>query len=301
MSHECDECGETFETLTRLRLHDCSGTVNTGLEISVEQVEQGDIGILYQAVADFSTALETARDTDETGETFRDLFWEYYEPLANGLDKAARREGWPFLADLIAAYDPRPEEEVPLSSPVIENAVGRFLVRTRLTDGVDAIPVEAINYLRVIPDLTEGDIEWEESFTYGWGIAHPEHSFTDQMFTAVRDHPLWVQAVLEHSFYADQLAALELLIDLITDDAITFSISHPTGKLDKPRVLLNSVSSLDNEDRWPQLPRYWDWHDKLDYSFEWDPDVEQRIQRLVTETGVDEDLPHDWTFKDLAL
>lgn len=25
MNHECEDCGETFETLTRLRLHDCPG------------------------------------------------------------------------------------------------------------------------------------------------------------------------------------------------------------------------------------------------------------------------------------
>src|SRR5699024_12878899 len=58
-----------------------------------------------------------------------------------------------------------------LASPVIENAVGRHVVRTRLRDGVAAISVDALAYLGSFWE-SMGDVSGEESFTYGRSEEH---------------------------------------------------------------------------------------------------------------------------------
>lgn len=40
---------------------------------------------------------------------------------------------------------------------------------------------------------------------------------------------------------------------------------------------------------------------KLDYEFEPDDDVEQRIRQLVAEHGINDDLSSDWEITDLTM
>ena len=298
MSHECEDCGEAFETLTRLRLHDCPGYDTAPVREFIDEVDQGDPVAVRQAIDEFESALESAAGS--SGSQYRDVFWEGYEPLANQLDTAVQTEGWPFLVDLIKDLDPNRTGDVPFSSPVIENAVGRLFIRTRLTEGVEAIPVDGLEYLSGIPRRTESGVDWEESFAYGWGVGHPDYTFSDHISEAIHDHMFWVESVLEHAFYADQRTALDLLTDLLRDDSIELSVRHPSGEVDESRFLLSSVSGL-NTERWPQIPRYWEWQEEFGYSFEWESEVEQQLSDLVSETGVEGDLPDEWTFQDLAL
>jgi len=51
----------------------------------------------------------------------------------------------------------------------------------------------------------------------------------------------------------------------------------------------------------PTIPRYWDWQTELDYEFELDDEVEQRIRDIVAEQGIDADLPDDWEIADLII
>jgi len=176
MAHECDDCGESFETLTRLRLHDCgdvqSDTFSTStdsgrsksdsspsqkqneavaeLDNLLDRFSDGDVDALHYAVVEFEAALSTAVEEDSSGDTFRDVFWPYYERVSNELDDAAKVHGWPFLADVIDAHEPTEKDEFPLVTPTIANAVGRYLIRTRITDGVEAIPVKALEYLNTV-------------------------------------------------------------------------------------------------------------------------------------------------------
>jgi len=129
MAHECEDCGESFETLTRLRTHDCGGTggvsgsassfggasdvdiasdaetatssSTTGrnasvpeLDDQIERVSDGEFGAVIAAVATFESAQSSALDAGDSGDTYRDVFWSYYEPVADRLDAATRSEGW---------------------------------------------------------------------------------------------------------------------------------------------------------------------------------------------------------------
>jgi len=341
MTHECEDCGQSFETLTRLRTHDCGGSgsgsdtfSNLGgasdvdiasdagtqtstsssasnrnasvpeLDDQLERVASGEFTTVFAAVATFESAQSTALEAGDSGDTYRDVFWSYYEPVADGLDAATRSEGWDLLADVVAAYDPVESDDVSHATPAIANAVGRHVIRTRVTDSVEAVPVAALAYLDTVA-VEAADVDdtaVEETHPYGWGIGHPDHAVVDHLRERVPETAFSVNPVLEHAFYADQYAAVDALERLVRDDSIDETVAAPRGTdTSYRRYFLDCVYGLQIDDYWPSTPRYWDWHDTLDYTFELDETVERRIRDLVAETGFDADLPDDWTFRDLGI
>jgi hypothetical protein len=331
MPHECDDCGASFETLTRLRLHDCGDAQSetpvgsadlehsqstgsspadernrsvTELDSLLDRFSDGDRDALHDAVVEFESALSAALEEDDGGETYRDVFWRYHERMSDALDEAARATGWSLLEEVIDAYDPTADDELPLVTPTIANAVGRNLIRTRVTDGVSAIPVAALEYLDAVAVTAPetADIAREEVHAYGWGIGHPEHSVADRLHARTSGDIFSVTPTLEHAFYADQYAAVDLLEALVRDESIDETFSRPArDDLPYRRYLLDCVYGLQTDDYWPGMPRYYDWHEEFDYTFELDDTVEQRVRDLVAETGFDATLPNDWTLRDLGI
>ncbi|TKX48501.1 hypothetical protein EXE41_01030 [Halorubrum sp. SD690R] len=331
MAHECDDCGESFETLTRLRLHDCGdvqpettvGSVDlkqsqstgsspadernrsvTELETLLDRFSDGDRDALHCAVVEFESALSAALEEANSGDTYRDVFWPYHERVSDALDEAARSAGWKFLEDVIDAHDPTADDKIPLVTPTIANAVGRNLIRTRLTDGVSAIPVAALEYLDAIAVTADdtADTAREEVHAYGWGIGHPDHPVADHLRARASEDIFSVNPTLEHAFYADQYAAVDLLETLVRDESINGTLPRISCD-DMPyrRYLFDCAYGLKTDNHWPGMPRYYDWDEEFDYTFELDETVEQRIRDLVEEAGFDANLPNDWTFRDLGI
>ena len=331
MAHECDDCGASFETLTRLRLHDCEdvqpetpvGSADleqsqsagsspadernasvAELDTLLDRFSDGDRAALHETLVEFESALSAALEEDDGGETYRDVFWRYHERVSDALDEAARATGWSFLKEVMDAYDPTADDELPLVTPTIANAVGRNLIRTRLTESVEAIPVAALEYLDTVA-VTAGDTAdttQEEVHAYGWGIGHPDHSVADRLHARVSEDIFSVTPTLEHAFYADQYAAVDLLETLVRDESIDGTFSRP-ARDDMPyrRYLLDCAYGLKTDDHWPGMPRYYDWYEEFDDTFELDDTVEQRIRDLVEAAGFDADLPNDWAFRDLGV
>jgi len=331
MAHECDDCGASFETLTRLRLHDCddvqpetpvgsadldqsqsAGSSPAGerdasvaeLDTLLDRFSDGDRAALHETLVEFESVLSAALEEDDGGETYRDVFWRYHERVSDALDEAARATGWSLLKEVIDTYDPTADDELPLVTPTIANAVGRNLIRTRLTENVEAIPVAALEYLDTVA-VTAGDTAdttQEEVHAYGWGIGHPDHSVADRLHARASEDIFSVNPTLEHAFYADQYAAVDLLEALVRDESIDETFSRPArDDLPYRRYLLDSVYGLQTDDYRPEMPRYYDWHEEFDDTFELDDTVEQRIRDLVEEAGFDADLPNDWAFRDLGV
>jgi len=269
------------------------------LAVLRERVANGELDASYDALVTLESALDDASDD---GVTDRDLLRTYGEPFADGLDRLARVEGWPALAEVVEAYDPRTAAEFPHVTAVIANAVGRLVVRTRLEVGVEAIPAGALAYLDAIPFArTSGaDAAFEEAGTYGWGIGHPDEPVADHLHDAAEDQAFWVSAAIEAALYADQAAAVDLLARIVTDDTIEVDVRHSLLDPDAPRFFLASVAGpATGRDRTP--PRYWDWRAEYDYVFSWDPEVQERVRKLARETGVAEELPPEWEIADLAI
>ena len=329
MPHECDACGETFNTLSRLRLHDCPAdepesedplssfdafldsisdaldanmqqrsserrkrgleAASDALKTALEEAAQGDVDAAFGLIGRYERELREYHDREDY-DTYRGILWAFYEPAAAALDESATREGWDFLMDFIDAYPRESTVEEPLASPVIENAVGRHVIRTRLEDGVAAIPVEALVYLGSFWE-SMGDISGEESLTYGWGIDHPAHSVADHLQDVVTEELFWVRGVLPHTFYADQHAAADLLDALLTDERIDY----------EDRYLLASILAKVDHDSTPKIPRYWDLREELDYRFEFDEAVRSQLRETIEAEGFHRRLGDDWTFSDMEI
>lgn len=240
------------------------------------------------ALAEHERLIQQAEQEGEHSHA-NDLFWDYYEPLVTQLDAVVDAEGWPVLANLIAAYEPQADEGDSPATPVLGNVIGRSLIRTRLADGVAAVPEEGLAYLFALHDDETG-AGWEEAAAYGWGIGHPSQPVADRIQTAAQDDIYWISSVLEHTFYADQHAACDCLAAIVTDDDVA-----------DIRFAFSAVSRCDRVDSWPTVPRYWDWEEAIEISFEWEADVVTRLRDLVAETDRASDLPEDWSFQDLAV
>jgi hypothetical protein len=328
MSHECDDCGEAFETLSRLRLHDCStdeslegsslaqtnernhehiaerpdGEGIGELDDLLATIHNGDATVLHQAVATYETQLMSAHESGNS-DRYRSISRAYRVELITALDDATQTDGFAFLAEFLDAYHPETADDFPHVTTILQNVSSRYLIRTRLSDGVEAVPVPILEFFSSILDQVGGDgydFINEGLHAYGWGIGHPDHSVADDIFDHASTDIFVVNPMLEHAFYADQQLAIDLLERIVRDDSVQHTITQPRGEVSETRYLLDApagaVSDFD-----PMIPRYWEWQEELNYEFELDDDVEQRIRQLVAEHGIDDDLPSDWEIADLTL
>ena len=328
MSHECDNCGEAFETLSGLRLHDCS--TGTGFESSSsthtdereqEHVEEhageveigelddllatirdGDSTALHQAMATYEKRSASAHESGSS-DHYRSISRAYREELITVLDDATQTEGFAFLEEFLDAYHPQTADDFPHVTTILQNVSSRYTIRTRLSDGIEAVPAPVLEFFSSILDQVgkDGyDFINEGLHPYGWGIGHPGHSVADDIFDHASADIFVVNPMLEHAFYADQQLAIDLLERIARDDSVQHTITQPRGAISETRYLLDAPAGAVS-DFTPTMPRYWEWQEELSDEFELDDDVEQRIRQLVAEHGIDDDLPSDWEVAELTL
>ncbi len=118
----------------------------------MSSLREGDIGAVHQE-SQSTPRLSNGNSNPAGADHFRDIFWDYFEPLAIGLDRAVRAEGVSILGELIEAYPPTEQEGVPLGSHVIENVAGRYIVRLRLENDVADIPTFLLESLVAVTTL----------------------------------------------------------------------------------------------------------------------------------------------------
>jgi len=272
------------------------------LDQQLSTAENGDMNALTKAVATYEAQLATAHEKGES-DRYRDISRAYREQLITVLDDATQTEGWELLEEFLDAYHPDTAAEFPHVTTILQNVTSRYLIRTRLSDGIDSVPVSALTFFSSILDQLEGDgydFVREALHPYGWGIGHPDHSVADDIHQYASSSLPLVNAIIEHSFYADQYSAVELLEQLITDESVQQTLPYRSGEISGARYLLDAPAGAASDFE-PTIPRYWEWQEELDYEFELEDDVEQRIYQLVTEHGLDSDLSSDWEIADLTL
>ena len=273
-----------------------------GLDQQLASAKDGEKAALTQAVATYETALATAHEAGES-DRYRGISRAYREELITVLDDTTQTEGWEFLEEFVDAYHPETADEFPHVTTILQNVTSRYLIRTRLSDGVDAIPVSALSFFRSILSQLEGDgygFIREALHPYGWGIGHPAHSVAEDIHQhAATSLPL-VNAMLEHAFYADQQSAVALLEQLVTDESVQQTVPYRSGEISGVRYLLDAPAGAVS-DFTPTIPRYWEWQEVLNYEFTVDEEVEERLRDIVIEAGIDDELPPDWTITDLTL
>jgi len=219
------------------------------------------------------------------------------------LDDATQTEGWGFLEDFLDAYHPDTADEFPHVTTILQNVTSRYLIRTRLSDGIDSVPVPALAFFSSVLDQLEGDgydFIREALHPYGWGIGHPHHSVADDIHQYASTSLPLVNAIFEHAFYADQHSAVELLEELVNDESVQQTPPYRSGEISGPRYLLDAPAGAVSDFE-PTVPRYWEWQEKLDYEFVLNEGVETRIREIVAEQGVSDELCSDWKIADLTL
>ena len=285
------------------------GTDRRSDEIELEEVDKQlaaadnrDQTALSQAVALYETELTSAHEAEESNR-YQNISRAYQERFINVLDDATQTNGWEFLAEFLNAYHPGITEEFPHVTTILQNVTGRALIRTRLSDGVEAIPVDTLEFFSSILDQLDGegyDFIVEGMHPYAFGIGHPDHAVADDIHDHASTDIFVVNSMLEHAFYADQQLAMDLLKDIVRDSAVQQTISQPQGAISETRYLLDAPAGAVS-DFTPTIPRYWKWQAELDYEFELEDSVEQRLRKLVTENEIDDNLPSDWGIADLIL
>ena len=272
------------------------------LDQQLATAENGDMNALTKVVATYETQLATAHEKGES-DRYRGISRAYQEQLITVLDDATQTEGWELVEDFLDAYHPDTADKFPHVTTILQNVTSRYLIRTRLSAGIDSVPVSALTFFSSILDQFEGDgydFIREALHPYGWGIGHPDHSVADDIHQYASSSLPLVNAILEHAFYADQHSAVELLEELVNDESVQQTLPYRSGKISGPRYLLDTpagaVSDFD-----PTVPRYWEWQEELDYEFVLDEGVETRIREIVAEQGVGDELSSDWEIADLTL
>lgn len=335
MSHECDDCGQEFETLTRLRLHDCppekppspssDATEDTDNQVTepssdyrIERAElerrhpelvgklpdlfddacAGDIAALPQAIAEYERVLDKVSRGEAPGgvELHSDILFAYYEPFADGLDEVAQAHDWNMLLDFVDAYNYHEQDEFPEVAHLIANVLGRSIIRTRQLEGVDAIPAEALAYLGGIPEcVRDSNPAYEQSYTYGWGIGHSDHSVADRLYDLAENEHKFVKITLNTAFYVDQHQAIDVLERLVTADDIDTTTDSFGRTVDLTEFYFKLVADLKTDKLvGPHAPIYWPEGDNLERVLSIDPNIEQRIRQLAEKTGVTFALPDNW-------
>lgn len=245
---------------------------------------------IYTWLIECNELLDKALDMDESADIYRKIYWPSFEAISLKFNKYIKTMDWSFLLKLIDEFEPENDELLIHSH--IENAVGKKIIYTRINKGVEDIPIEALDYLGSFYNME--DTEWEESFTFGWGFDHPKLNFYEKIIEAIDDDmAIWVSAVLERAFFADQKKAVPIFLELINDD---------TYDEETKFELIQAVTSLE-EDFVYDIPRYWNWLREINLDLEWNPEVKKQI-RATFEEEIPEilyGLPNNWTFEDLQM
>ena len=251
-----------------------SGGKDTAERISNKLEDVDSKKELYSVFEEYQRELKDSLKKSPKGRLFRYLEGKLCEKISDILFEFSQEEGWSFVMELIDTYGP--ENEDVIDNVPIEDVVSRMIILTRTEDGVENIPVEALEYLATFYDAP--DIEWETSFSLGCGFDHPEFDFEGLIEEMIeKDEVIWANAVLERAFYADQKKAVHVLIEFLKRDDIS----------NKDKMTLTQSITFFTDERWGERetsPRYWDWKEAIGQeSFEWDQEVERSLKEVIEE------------------
>ncbi|MFO7991094.1 MAG: hypothetical protein R6U61_02230 [Thermoplasmata archaeon] len=247
----------------------------SGKEISKELDEVDSKEELFTVMDEYQMRLNESMTLDPKGNLFRKIEGQVCEKISNKFFEYAQEEGWPFVLNLIKKYGPKNEDVI--DNVPIEEITGRMIVLTRWEEGVEKIPVKALEYLTTFHDAP--DMEWETSFSCGFGFDHPDFDFKETIEKSVKKgESIWASGILERAFYADQKKAAPILIEFLKRDDIS--------KRDK-MALVQAITFFTDHKGWnspDKPPKYWNWKEAVDYGrFEWNEEVKRSLKEAIEE------------------
>jgi hypothetical protein len=135
------------------------------LQRALESATEGSQTDIYTLLANWDTSM--AHALEQSGDRFRDVFWDYLETSVELVDAAAvdGAPDWTFLQDCANAYPPAVGDHH--CTVLLANVLGRCVIRTRIRHDVTAIPAWALDYLGRVTMEDDKDAAWEESGAFG--------------------------------------------------------------------------------------------------------------------------------------
>lgn len=313
---ECLYCTESFQDEQRLRYHlyhdhpreELSRIDEQRVKHSYDTFIQDDISTLENTLQREPTR-QTAGEAVETFERVlrKTLEWEDIETVhhrivaaeqlvLDALDTVVQTSGRDLLLDLIETYDPRTERALPPGvGAIIGNIVGRDIIRTRIDEGVEAIPTAELAYLETLVEYEHPvepaseqrfkDNRWAVSYAYGWAISHPTHDVAEYIHMMARDTSTakWSEQTLMQAFYADPAAATDILDGLLSDKQ-----TH------QPRFFVHSLKEV-TRGIGIHTPQ-WDWNAEIERDVELEDDIVKRLRTVVAESEFSNDVSEDWPY-----
>jgi hypothetical protein len=240
------------------------------LRRALERTTPGEQDDVYALLAAWDKSIGTALERGG-GSRFREVMNQYHERVIDLVDVAATNGGidWAFLQDCVDAYPPGVGDHY--CSSVLANVVARCVIRTRIRDGIDAIPAWALDYLADLTPDDDGDWAWESSAAFGWGVGHPDVDVLGRTVEgAETDDDWWAIDVLQHVAFADPDAGITLLERLLRSPDVVEDL-----------FFVETLEPLFERD-FPDFPEYWEPEAELDYEVTLTDD---QIERLLTVLG----------------
>lgn len=313
---ECIYCTDTFDDEESLRSHlyrehtheELSRIDRKRVRQSFESLIQEDITALEQQLEKEPTS-KTLREAIETFERVlrQTLKWEDLDQvyhhfltaeslLLDAIDTVVQTSGRDILLELIDDYNPRTRTGLPPGiGAIIGNSVSRDIIRTKIDEGVEAIPAAELAYLEAVfeyehsdekpTDQRFNDYRWGVSHAYGWGIGHPAHDVADYIHMTARDESgaKWSEYTLMQAFYADQAAATDTLARLLEDE----QVPHKRFFVLSLKEVTRGVGIHTPE---------WNWRAELDVEVELEEEIINRLRNLVAEFGFSDVVSDEWPY-----
>ena len=239
------------------------------LTSALEDATPGKPTDVYGLLAAWDQSIETTLDRGG-GSRFREVMGQYLEEVIDLVDAAATVDGidWAFLQECIDAYPPGVGDHH--CSSVLANVVARCVIRTRIREGADAIPMWALEYLADITMDDDGEWAWESTVAFGWAVGHPEVAVLDRTLErAESGDESWAMGVLTYVTFADPAAGIDLLERLLQSPDVVEDL-----------VFVRQLESPFAQD-FPDFPQYWEPETELDYQVEISKGVRDRLLAVV--------------------
>ncbi|MFB6298180.1 MAG: helix-hairpin-helix domain-containing protein [Salinirussus sp.] len=235
---------------------------------ALDAATRGSQADVYQLLAAWNASIEATLEIGP-GRT-ESVMRQYYEEVLSLTDAAATRDGidWEFLGECREAYPAGVGDHA--CTALLVNVISRCVIRTRIEEGVGAIPAWALGYLVTVARDDEGPGNELESSTFGWGIGHPESAVAERTVNrAASGAHEWAAAVLAHATVAAPDAGLALFEQLVR-----------ATEGDTPLHFLASLEGL-HERSILRLPEYWDPADEYTPAFELSDAQRERVLTLI--------------------
>jgi hypothetical protein len=239
---------------------------------ALDDATAGTQSDVYGMLAAWNQSIETALNRGG-GSRFREVMGQYLEDVLDVVDAAATNGSinWDFLQECVDAYPPGVGDHH--CSPVLANVVARCVIRTRLRDGVDTIPIWALEYLADITMDDDSEWAWESAAAFGWAVGHSEIAVLDRALErAENGDESRVMGILTHVTFADPAAGVDLLERLLQSPDVIEDL-----------ILVRCLEPP-FEQNLPDFPQYWEPQTELDYEVEITDDVNERLHTVLGES-----------------